>query len=73
MKYAYDNNYERVFIAEDDLSFDLMPLWPIDLTIPKLIEDSEWDIIQITNCNQDCPMKNGITLFDKDCWELRQI
>lgn len=68
VKYAYENDYDRVVIIEDDLSFDLMPLWPADLTIPSLIEKESWDIMQLTNCNVKCPMKKTITQFDPDCW-----
>lgn len=46
IKYAYDHQLDKVIIIEDDISFELMPLW--ENTIPELIHEiKNWDIIKL--------------------------
>lgn len=67
IKYAYDNNMGTVCIAEDDISFKLMPFW--DQNIQDLLDRApkDWDIIQLyTNT---CKIKDEFVHFnDNMCY-----
>ena len=65
---AYDLNYDKVLILEDDVSFELIPLWenPLENIINNAPED--WEFLSIyKSCNKKSP--EDYFLYRKHkCW-----
>lgn len=49
IKYAYENKLGTVLILEDDVSFDLLPLWENSLKEITQMISNDWRIIQLIN------------------------
>jgi FkbM family methyltransferase len=69
IKYIYDLNIDIALILEDDLSFDLMPLW--EYSLPELVKNIEykhnnWNIIRIHNIT--CNIENNYDKLEIECW-----
>lgn len=66
IKYAYENNLGTVLILEDDISFDLLPLWEYSLKeITNSVPDN-WRIIQLHNSG--CNLNNKKFIKNKICY-----
>jgi GR25 family glycosyltransferase involved in LPS biosynthesis len=70
IKTAYDNGDKNILIAEDDLSFGLLPLWTTDMrTVMKNAPD-DWEIIKLYRIKNDCPYdgRDYLPATEKSCW-----
>jgi len=66
IKHAYENNLGTVLILEDDISFDLLPLWKYTIKEITNLAPADWRVIQLHNLN--CNDEKSLFLKNKICF-----
>ena len=69
IKYAYDHNFDKALIVEDDCSFELMDMWHD--TLENIVEKEapkDWEILQLFNATCDVKEKKFFSREKIICW-----